>query len=345
MREPSAPIPLVAFRDPWPLARERWWDIGSHRRGGRDASNQFNAWLRPAVPSTPVQPFDYATRAANVRLTYDQKPRGKYFVGHISARRLKPNFAYQLKLAGKPVGGPRGMGRSGSFVSVASRDWRGAPVPITVLGPDGQPLPINGDDWTSQQLGYVGRWWNDSNASGNTNAVTDRVYRSNILDTIYGYQFLGVFVTDRNGDAEWDITGRRSYHATWQDWQKGPKDVHAGDFYLRGAFEMPQVLGARPTFYGYGALPPGAGDERRGQNGRQVTRLFYELESRRPNPVTLARGLYRCRLLITEESFHNGNGATRSLLGGRWKTVLATEDFQAGRPDTDPANDIVFTIG
>jgi len=337
MSSPATPIGMVAYRDLWPDARERWWDIGSYQVRGRNDFNQFNSWLNQGVPNGQ---FSYARRAGEVKLTYDRAPRAPYFVGHISARNLKPNFAYQLKLAGKPVSGSRGMGSSGSFVAVSSRRRRGVAVQHAVLDSVGKLLPINGDDWANQQLGYVGRWWNDSRPSSNTNAISDGDYISSTRDTIYGYQFLGIFVTDQNGDADWNIVGNRSYHATWQEWQDGAKDVLAGAFKVSGERDKSNPA----QFYAYGALAPGAGDVKRGQNGRDGVRLFYELERRRPDFIELPRGTYHCRLLITEETFHNNVQAPQSALGGRWKTVLATEDFRGAAPDANAANDIVFTI-
>jgi len=337
LNAPSRPIAMVAYQDTWSQAVERWWDLGSYSDGNRDRYNQFNDWLSQSAPNGR---FDYAARASNVKLTYDQRPGVPYFVGHISARGLKPNFAYQMKLTGKPVSGPRGMGQNSSYVLASNRTRNARAIARQVKDSSGAPTPINGDDWSNQQLGYAGRWWNDSNASGNTNAVTDSVYQSNITDTIYGYLFMGVFVTDRAGNAEWDVYGNRAFHITWQDWQSGPKDVYLGSFGTSGLLDRSQP----PHYYGYGAFAPSMGDARHQQNGRPRVKLYYELEPGRPNPVALPRGTYHCRLLITEETFHNSYGATEGVLGGRWKTVMASEDFAPdGTPDRNVANDIVFT--
>lgn len=336
---PSASIRMVAYQDTWAEARERWWDMGAVRTNGNDKFNQFNDWLTQGNPNGQ---FDYSQRATNVVLTYQRNPSTPYFVGHISAKGLKPNFVYQLKLTGKPVSGPRGTGTSQSYVAVSTKSSEGQPQARTVRDSKGQPIPINGDDWTNQQLGYAGRWWNDSNASGNTNAITDDVYASNTDDTIYGYQFLGDFVTDSKGNAETDIKGNRSYHITWQDWQSGIKDVFFGSFNVRGFLDRSNP----PHYFGYGAYAPSMGDAAHDQNGLSKVSLWYELQSGRPDPVVLPSGTYHCRLLVTEETFHNMYGATDNLLGGKWKTVMATEerDIASGAPDSNPNNDIVFSI-
>ncbi|RYX85926.1 hypothetical protein EON83_03995 [bacterium] len=335
----NASVRFVPYNDTWASASERWWDIGSKRINNQDNANHFNDWL---IEGQPNGKFDYLARANNVVLTYQRAPEVPYFVGHISARGLKPNFAYQLKLAGKPVIGPRGAGTDQSYVLATNKTRSGTPDVHLVNGANGQPSPINGDDWANQQLGYAGRWWNDSNASGNTNAITDAVYASNTTDTIYGYQFIGDFVTDANGNAEADIKGDRSYHITWQDWQSGAKDVFFGSFRINGSMTSSQP----PYYYGYGSYAPATGDTLHGQNGLSSIGLWYELEPGRPDPVILPAGTYHCRMLITEETFHNLYGDTASPLGGKWKTVMATEDhnISSGAADTNANNDIVFTI-
>lgn len=336
----TASVRFVAYADTWADARERWWDMGSQRINDQDTFNAFNDWVSQGQPNGA---FDYSTRAAGVVLTYQRAPGAPYFVGHISARGLKPNFVYQLKLAGKPTGGPRGAGTGGSYVLATAKTPDGKPDVHLTTDAGGQPLPINGDDWTNQQLGYVGRWWNDSNASGNTNAITDEVYQANTDDTIYGYQFIGDFVTDARGNAEANINGKRSFHITWQDWQSGSKDVFFGKFSISG-FLNP---GVPPRYYAYGRTAPATDHAAQGENGLSRVGLWYELQSDRPNPVVLPPGTYHCRMLITEETFHNFySGYTQNELGGKWKTVMATEDrdIATDAPDTNPNNDIVFTI-
>jgi hypothetical protein len=72
--------------------------------------------------------------------------------------------------------------------------------------------------------------------------------------------------------------------------------------------------------------------------------LYYEYQWYRTNPVVLPNGSYKCRFVLTEESFHNNKDTTP--LGGYWKGVLATEDYNAlGQPDSNPANDVTFAIG
>lgn len=334
-------MPLVAYRDTWPDAQERWWDIGSHMETVDEETvtkyNQYNAWITNGASNGQ---FNYASRAANVRITYEKAPLVPYFVGHVSATGLKPNFAYQVKLTGKPVFGTRGTGTRQSYVTASSKLPDATRVYQPVSG-----TPVNGDDWTNQQLGYAGRWWNDSNASGNTNAVTDGVYQrwgassaNKRGDTIYGYLFMGSFVTDAQGNAETDIVGNNSYHVTWQDWQTGDQQHVEGPG--PHAIEGHSVSASPVSYYGYGAKAPSSGLTQ--ANGKTPVTLWYEYEGNgRPRDnVILKPGTYHCKILITEESFHNNYGYTSGTLGGKWKTVMATEEFG----DTVASNDLVFTI-
>ncbi len=67
------------------VAKMRWKDIADHS-------------YDPAVQA-PAGGYDYAQARVTVTFTPDYAVS---FEGHLSARGLKPNFAYQLKLEGKP---------------------------------------------------------------------------------------------------------------------------------------------------------------------------------------------------------------------------------------------------
>jgi len=287
----SASLALRSVADSWNKAAPRWRDIGN---------NLFSDAFRAG--------FSY--QSGSVVLTYPRSPITKTFSAHISARGLKPNFAYQLKLAGKPISGPQGWGTSRSSVSASTNDVGAAPVLHNVAG-----TPVGGDDWTNQQLGYAGRWWDDTSAPS-TN-LDDAYFRANYPNhTVYGYLFMGDFITDNSGNAEADVRADRSFHITWQDAQNGVKDVLLGTF----------PLAPSATNYGYSA-PLSANSQT----------LWYELEPGRVQPVVLPSGTYHCRLLVTEEAFHTAGGEG----GGVWQTVLATE----ATGDQNAANDIVFSIG
>jgi len=266
------------------MAKPRFWDIDDQ----------------------PLQEFidtgQFIYHDQQVTLTYATHPDTPYFVGHLHARSLKPNFAYQIKLLGKPVSGERGWGEFG-------------------------------DDISNERLGKAGRWWEDVAAPPGPN-LDDAYYEVNYQNaapgqkrTIYGYLYMGAFVTDEQGNADVDFSSRYSYHICWQDKQtKGQREVVAGDY---------TVQSTTAPYYGYGhPVEP-----------RQV-KLWYEYQAGRSREVKLPPGTYNCRFLITEETFHNLMGGMDDLNGGFYQSVLTSEDFDAaGHPDNNPDNDVVFTIG
>lgn len=283
MRVPQT-VSFAPMQDPWPSARERWLDINN---------NPYNAWLTNGQPNGT---FSYGN--AQVQLTFDRAPGVPYFVGRIRARGLKPNFSYQLKLLGKPQRGTRGWGALG-------------------------------DDLSNERIGLAGRWWCDSSHASQTNFDDAHYYRyykyapPGSEHNIYGYHYMGEFVTDALGNADVAFSGQYSYHITWASWQGGIRDTLFGTFPVQG--------GALPdgSFYGYGS-----------NILQDNVTLYYEYEAARTNPVQLPKGTYKARFVLTEETFHN-----TSFLGGYWKGVLATEDVMPGQPDTAATNDIYFVIG
>lgn len=197
---PTATVQLMPFQEPWTLARYRQMDIDDNAYAGAF-----------------YQAYSYAN--ARVTVTYQTDPANGYFVGHIEGSGLKPNFAYQLKLAGKPVSGSRGWGAFG-------------------------------DDRASEAIGRAARWWNDSLQANSTDSDFNRLYDNapaNQRQTIYGYQFMGDVVTDAEGNVSANFDGSKALHITWQDKQNQHRDVDAGTFTI-GSQTAP--------YYGYGQSVP-----------------------------------------------------------------------------------------
>jgi hypothetical protein len=144
----AASVEMGVFRDPWPAARPRWWDISNA------PARSFEGFLNGTQEFSYENSYSNPAQATRVVLSYDTAPNVPYFVGHIRAEGLKPNFAYQIKIAGKPIYGARGHG---------PHTTRNAAGQITVL-PDG-----GGEDWANEQLGRVGRWWCDTQHASQTN--------------------------------------------------------------------------------------------------------------------------------------------------------------------------------
>lgn len=292
-------VALVPFKDPWLSSRPRWWDI---------ENRQFNGFLNGS------QPFAYNQN--QVTITYQTNPKDAYgnplpyFVGEVAATGLKPNFWYQVKLIGKPTLGETGKAAWSAY----------------------------GDDLTNERIGYAARWWCDTANHGTGTNFDDAHYETfhqNATDinrhNMYGYLYMGGFLTNEFGNYSGPVNSSRSYHVTWKGSQTGAKDVYIG------ALKLSSNSG-----YGYGSL----------FQSTTSTSLYYEYErgyssnqvSRYSDSIRLPAGEYHCRLLLTEESFHN-----TSTNGGYWQGVLASEDFTYAadgtiRPDTIIENDVRFTV-
>jgi len=172
--EPRAEIQLQRSGDitTWPFSEYRNRDL---------AQNAY----------APSYQDAYTYDDATVTVTFAENGSNT-FTGHISASGLKPNFAYQMKLVGKPAG---------------------------LYGSDG-------DDATNERLGYAGRWWEVAPDPANRD---DDYYEAHQGDPTYifeGYLMFDFFLTDSFGAAELDFALDSSYHVLWWDGQRfqGPCD-------------------------------------------------------------------------------------------------------------------------
>ncbi len=147
----------------------RWWDV---------ASNVYDS----AYSGT------YTYDDATVTLIYGTGGDPVTLAGHLSAVNLKPNFAYQIKLEGKPSG-----------------QW----------GDDG-------DDVANENIGFLGRWWRVQPNPGNSSDA-DYLAHHDDPDYIYiGYLVFDFFITDSAGDAEVDFALDSSLHVLVLDAQGSP---------------------------------------------------------------------------------------------------------------------------
>jgi hypothetical protein len=228
----------------WPSTPYRWMDI---------ADNLYSTNYQDT--------FTYAQ--PSVTLTYDDV--SNTFSGTLTATGLKPNFAYQMKLVGKPTSG-----------------WA-----------------EGGDDWTNEQIGYAGRWWRKQPNPGNTN---DTDYNTNKDDTDYifeGYLLFDFFVTDDQGDATVDFAADSSFHVLWATpgstseptytghRNPGPNDSAVRDYY----FTASTSTNSNAYDSDHGSAHVGIYAE--WQDGRAL-----------PGELLLPNGEYNCQFILTEESFH-----------------------------------------
>jgi len=150
----------------WPDAPFRWRDID----GNLYAAAYQDTYL-----------YDHASVAIAFESCQDS-----VFAGFVSGANLKPNFAYQVKLVGKPEG---------------------------VWGPDG-------DDETNERIGYAGRWWRMTPNPGNSTDEDHEAHKDD-PDYIYeGYLLFDFFVTDRLGSADAGFATESSYHVLWWEHQR-----------------------------------------------------------------------------------------------------------------------------
>lgn len=116
--------------------------------------------------------------------------------GSLTAHRLKPLFAYQMKMVGlEPVLGAREAENAG--------DRRA---------------------WSSWQLGRLGRWWCEECGWN----VDDTELESHVNNghAVTGYLLFDWFVTDEEGNAEHPFSVDSSLHVLWRGDQRerGPND-------------------------------------------------------------------------------------------------------------------------
>jgi hypothetical protein len=122
------------------------------------------------------------------------------FEGTLAASGLKPNFAYQVKLVGKPT-----------------KVW-GA----------------GGDDWANEQIGYAGRWWRSQPNPGNADDADYEAHKDDPSYIYEGYLLFDFFVTNEQGSANVNFFADSSFHVLWATHDStndgtGHRDPHAED--------------------------------------------------------------------------------------------------------------------
>ena len=232
--------------------------------------------------------YDYT--AATVQVDYFTDATTLH--GALTAANLKPNFAYQFKLAGDPGVDPVGNERVG----------------------------LTGRWWQEQWDNGAGAWTNGQNlndkgtgASPNPNDVT-YFARRDIADSnsptgrkyrYTSYRVLDYFITDAQGAASLSFAADSSYHVLWKTSQHA-RSSQDGPL-LSTTFEvtLPDPVGA------YDAA-----------QAKTTVEIFGEWERLPVGGIGLDVGSYEVEFFLTEESFH-GSG-----LAGGWAAAMgATATF------------------
>jgi len=131
--------------------------------------------------------FSYKKAEVEVRFPAE----GPAFRGSLAARKLKPNFAYQMKLVGMP---PFLWGRKG-------------------------------DADANRRIGEVGRWWIPGKEG--RNAYFFDTEKDDERARMEGYLVFGYFVTDAEGKADVSFAADSSYHVLWKTSQWPPAENDA----------------------------------------------------------------------------------------------------------------------
>lgn len=170
---PLALSALDVVFQPTLAANERFKDIGAQ-----------------ALGANYISTYNYAN--ATVVLNLNQSGL-KYLDGTLTATGLKPNFAYQVKLSGRPSH----SGQSADEAAAA-------------------------DDVSNEKIGRVGRWWRAAPTQGNTNDAEFELKKNDSSYLFQGYMPIAFFVTDANGSASVRVLGNNSFHVLWRVDQRAP---------------------------------------------------------------------------------------------------------------------------
>lgn len=222
--------------------------------------------------------YDYTQ--ATVKVSF--APEGETLEGKITAQKLKPNFAYQVKLAGYPETDPDANERIG----LAGRWWQEW---------------WDGDEW---EVGNLNTKCNTSPCpvypEQNPN---DLVYFSNIGDPDYrysGYMAFDYFITDSKGNASLTFQVDSSYHVLWKTTQRG-RTSSDGPIKQTTFRVNPKKSPAYSTRYPETSVS-----------------IFGEWERLPVGGIFLAPGSYDCEFFLTEESFHGDGG----IYAGNWAAAM-----------------------
>ena len=137
-----------------------------------------------------IDSFSYNN--SSVTLSFDS-PGINYLAGTVTATGLKPNFAYQIKLIGRP---------SKEAVSDAEK--------------------AAADDATNERIGRMGRWWQLQPGGMNAEDADFDAHKDDPAYIFEGYLVIGFFITDASGNAAVAFTGNNSFHVLWRTNQRAP---------------------------------------------------------------------------------------------------------------------------
>jgi hypothetical protein len=229
--------------------------------------------------------YDYSDVEVSATLIYDTDDPS--FNGVLQVCNLKPNFGYQVKLAGDP------LHASNELIGYTGRWWQetwgdeswGSGQNLNVKGDGSFPNP--NDEVYQSRKGIL-----------NPSSPTGLHYKYT------GYLVFDYFTTDSNGNYLLEFDQDSSFHVLWRTSHHGPDD---DDGPVKSVtFDPPDPH--HPAYYGLDYSEATVG-------------LFGEWERLPMGGVYLYDGVYCCSFYLTEESFH-GSGGTFS---GNWAAAMGKE--------------------
>ncbi len=226
--------------------------------------------------------YSYNQTDVTVQVTFERVDTTLY--GTLSATNLKPNFAYQLKLAGEPSA-PTINERIGFAGRWWQETWNGT------KWANGQNLNNKGDGSSPNpnDLTYLARRDIEDPSS-----PTGKKYK------FTSYLVFDYFITDENGNASLNFEANSSYHVLWNTIQR-TRTSNDGTTKTT-TFDPDPSQPAYDTDYPENTIS-----------------IFGEWERLPVGGVYLKPGDYGCEIYLTEESFHGWPGGTYT---GGWAAAM-----------------------
>ncbi len=267
--QPLTSVDLISIS---PGGGDRWRDVA-----GNLYSDAYRTSYAYNLTGVQVQLSFYTTISA--------------FSGTLTATNLKPNFAYQLKLAGIP--GTDGNERIGFTGRWWQEEWDSTSQEWT----KGQNLNNKGTGYppTPNDIDYLSR-----RDITDQNSPTGKKYR------FTGYLPFDFFITDEYGSAVLPLVQNSSFHVFWNTEQRSNDPDNDGP--------VKQVT--------FDPDPDQPGSAYATDYGESTMSVFGEWERLPMGGIVLPLGEYTCQFILTEESFH---GWPEALYAGNWASAMGAD--------------------
>lgn len=247
-------------------------------------------------PNSPYRWMDIANNlySTNYRETYDYDQatvtvsyhdRGEQFTGTLEATNLKPNFAYQLKLIGKPIEDPAANELIGYTGRWWQETWDGT------QWTNGHNLNSKGDGSSPNPNDLVYEATKDTPDPTGT-SPTGKLYKYT------GYLVFDYFTTDASGNVIISFEQDSSYHVIFKTTQRTPTTDDGPT--LTTTFDPDATQTSYDSDYAIATVG-----------------IFGEWERLPIGETTLPDGTYNCIIFLTEESFHSTDD-----YGGNWGAAV-----------------------